>query len=115
MKLMLTKNQAKGMLGATSFEVKAQVDITPEEQKLIQHYGLQGAVLFSKKVTFFGKTTDKDIEVRVRDLLDGEGFRCKDLEEVIAYSESIKSACSTLKSYLDVAATFGGQEVFEIN
>jgi hypothetical protein len=114
MKLILMKNQAKGLLGATSFEVKSQVELTADEQKLIQHYGLNNAVLFSKKVTFFGQTTDRAIEVRVRDILGGEGFKCKDLEEVIAYSDSIKSACHTLKGYLEVAATFGGKEVFEI-
>jgi hypothetical protein len=114
MKLILMKNQAKGLMGATSFEVKSQVELTADERKLIDHYGLNSAVLFSKKVTFFGQTTDKAIEVRVRDILGGEGFKCKDLEEVIAYSDSIKSACATLKGYLEVAATFGGKEVFDI-
>lgn len=53
MKLTLMKNQAKGLLGATSFEVKSQVEITADEQKLIQHYGLNNAVLIFQKSYIF--------------------------------------------------------------
>ena len=114
MKLVLTKNQAKGMMGNVSFEVKALVQLSQEESSLIDHYKLCDAVLFSKKMVFLGQVMDKEAEVRVRDLLSGEGYKCKDLSEVIAYSDSVKSACETLKSYLEVARSFGGEEVVEI-
>ena len=43
MQLLLTKGQSKGLLGSVKFEVKAQVQLTDEEQELIRHYNLQYA------------------------------------------------------------------------
>jgi hypothetical protein len=114
MKLVLTKNQAKGMMGNVSFEVKASVQLSQEESSLIDHYKLRDTVLFSKKMVFLGQVTDKEVQVRVRDLLSGEAYKCKDLGEVIAYSDSVESACKTLKSYLEVARSFGGEEILEV-
>jgi hypothetical protein len=114
MKLVLTKNQAKGMMGNVSFEVKALVQLSQEESSLIDHYKLRDTVLFSKKMVFLGQVTDKEVQVRVRDLLSGEAYKCKDLSEVIAYSDSVQSACETLKGYLEVARSFGGEQVVEI-
>lgn len=112
MKLLITKNQSKGMMGGVSFEVRAQAQLTDEESKLVQYYKLDNEVLLSKKmINIWGQPTDHDVKVTVRQLLNGETFKCKDLNEVIAYTESLKSACGTLKSYLDVARGFGGQEV----
>ncbi|MEA5421358.1 hypothetical protein VB712_19205 [Spirulina sp. CCNP1310] len=114
MKLVLTKNQTKGMMGNVSFEVKASVKLSAEESSLIDHYKLRDTILFSKKMVFLGQIMDQEVQVRVRDLLSGEAYKCKDLSEVIGYSDSIKSACETLKAYLLVARNFGGEEIIEI-
>jgi hypothetical protein len=112
----MTKGQNKGMMGAVTFEVKAQAQLTEEERQLIQHYKMENEVLLSKKlVNIWGQPTDHDVKVSVRQLVTGEGYKCKDLGEVISYSDSLKSACSTLKAYLDVARGFGGQETFDID
>lgn len=115
MKLVMTKNQSKGMMGGVSFEVRGQIQLTAEEQKLVQHYKLENEVILSKKmINIWGQPTDHTVEVRVKQLLNGEAYKCKDLNEVISYSESLKSACGTLKSYLEVAREFGGEETYEI-
>lgn len=115
MKLHITKNQSKGMMGGISFEVKARVELSEDERKLIQHYKLDGEVLLSKKmINIWGQPTDREVLVAVRHLVNGESYKCKDLSEVIGYSESLKTACETLKAYLAVASTFGGNEVVEI-
>ena len=111
----MVKGQNKGLMGAVTFEVKAQAQLTEEERQLIQHYKLENEVLLSKKmVNIWGQLTDQDVKVSVRQLAMGESYKCKDLNEVISYSESLKSACQTLKAYLDVARSFGGQEAFDI-
>jgi hypothetical protein len=102
------------MMGNVSFEVKALGHLSQEESSLIDHYRMRDAILFSKKIVFLGQLTDKEVQVRVRDLLSGEAYKCKDLGEVIAYSDSVKSACETLKVYLEVARNFGGEEILEI-
>lgn len=115
MKLLLAKNQSKGLMGGVSFEVKARVELTQEEQELVKHYKLENEVLLSKKmVGFWGQPLDQTVQVSVKNLLNGENYKCKDLGEVIAYSDSLKSACKTLWVYLNVARSFGGQEVIEI-
>jgi hypothetical protein len=115
MKLILTKDQSKGMMGGVSFEVKAQVQLADEEKKLIQHYKLEKEILFQKKmVNIWGQPTDHLIDVKVMNLLSGQSYKCKSLDEVISYSDSLKEACETLKTYLEIAKSFGGQEVIEI-
>lgn len=114
MKLILTKDQSKGLMGGVSFEVKAQVQLTEEEKKLIQHYKLEKEILLQKRLIIWGQPTDHLIDVSVMNLLSGESYKCKSLEEVISYSDSLKEACKTLKIYLEIAKSFGGQEVIEI-
>lgn len=116
MNLVISKNQSKGMMGAVSFEVRAQAQLSEEERKLVQHYKLENEVLFSRKmVNLWGQSTDADVRVTVRQLLNGDTYKCKDLGEVIGYTDSLKDACQTLKAYLEVAREFGGQEVYEID
>lgn len=54
MKLVLSRNQNKGMMGGVNFEVKAQVQLTPEEQNLVKHYKLESEIALSKP-ELFGK------------------------------------------------------------
>ena len=115
MKLILTKSQSKGLLRGVRFEVKVEVELTDDEKDLIRHYKLEYEVLLSKKlVNIWGQPTDDDVNVTVSNLLNGEVYKCKDLGEVIAYSNNLVNACETLKSYLIVAGSFGGQEVIDI-
>ena len=115
MQLLLTKGQSKGLLGNVKFEVKAQVQLTDEERELIRHYNLQNEVLLSRKLNnIWGQPTDEDVKVTVSNLLNGETYKCKDLGEVITYSDNLVNACETLKAYLAVANDFGGQTVIEI-
>lgn len=114
MKLILIKDQSKGMMGKVSFEVKAEIQLSDEEANLIKHYKLENEILFQKKmVSIWGQPTDHLIDVRVKNLHSGEIYKCKSLDEVISYSDSLKSACETLKSYLEIAKSFGGKEVIE--
>lgn len=116
MKLVITKNQSKGIMGGVSFEVRAKVLLSDEEQKLVQHYNLSNEILLQKNlVSIWGQPTDTKLDIRVKQLLTGDAMKCKDLSEVIAFSDSLKSACETLKSYIQVAKEFGGEEVFEIS
>jgi hypothetical protein len=87
--------------------------LIPDEQNLIKHYNLETEVVFSKPELIFGRPTGNTINITVRQLLNGEAFKCKNLTEVLEYTESAKSACKNLKTWLVVASQFGGQEVVE--
>ena len=115
MKLFLTKNQSKGLLGGVKFEVTGEVELTDVERELIRRYNLDTEVLLAKPLNnLFGEPTDVTMDITIRDLLRGETYRCKDLSEVIAYSENLVEACDNLKTYLEVASNFGGQEIIDI-
>ena len=112
--LTITKNQNKGMMGGVSFEVRAKVQLTEEERNLVEHYKLRNEILFQKHlVNLWGKPTEKSSTVRVAELVDGATYKCKDLNEVMGYTESVKEACEALKTYLLLARSFGGEEVYE--
>ena len=116
MRLVMTKNQSKGMLGGVSFEVSAQVQLTEPERQLVTHYKLGNEVLLSKPmVNIWGQPTNTNMEVRLTQLVQGTVYKCKDLSEVITFSENVKNACITLRTYLAVASTFGGQEVIDFD
>jgi len=116
MRLRIIKGQNKGMLGGVSFQVQAQVELSDEERNLIQHYKLEKEVVLSKKlIGFWGQPLDVSVSVTVQKLMQGDTYKCKDLNEVIGYRDSLMEACKTLKGYLEVARSFGGEEVVEIS
>ena len=116
MKLAIQRGQAKGMMGmgAVSFEVRGQVQLTTEEAELVRHYKLDNEVLASKPLRILGADTGRVIQITVSTLISGTTHKAQSLGEVEGYAESLVSACKNLKSYLAVARTFGGQEVIDI-
>lgn len=114
MKLLLTRNQSKSMMGGVSFEVRGQVQFSNDEADLVRHYKLDNEVLAAKPLRVLGRDTGQVQEIRVKSLMNGDTYRAKDLGEVLAHTENLISACENLKTYLDVARKFGGQEAIEI-
>ena len=116
MKLRLVSGQSKGLMGGISFEVKGKVELTSEERELIRHYKMEGTPVLKKKAkNIWGQVTDIEVNVFVKNLLSGDSFKCKSLDEVISYRESLISACQNLKSYLDVARAFDNEEIIDID
>lgn len=116
MKLSMNSSQSKGMMGGVSFAITGKVSLTQEEQQLVRHYKLEGEVLFKKKIkNIWGQLTDTEVSVYVKNLVNGDSFKCKDLPEVIAYRDSLIAAARSLKTYLDVARTFDGEVVIDID
>ena len=116
MKLGVMMGQSKGLMGGVSFEVKCRIELTPEEQELVRHYKLEGETLTKKKMkNIWGQLTDTEVSISVGMLLRGDVFKCKNLSEVIAYRDSLVDGCRNLKAYLDVAKSFGGEVVMDID
>lgn len=114
MKLILIKNQSKGLFGGVKFEVQAQGELSDEERKLIHPYKLENEILFQKKlVNLWEQPTDYTLDVKVKDFLSWQTYKCKDLAEVISFAERLIEAGKMLKTYLAVAKSFGGQEIYE--
>ena len=118
MKLTITKSQSKGgMRGRISFEVQVQAQLTEEERNLVKDYKLETELLVSGYLPSFSIDSTKKpngVSLRVYDLIGGATYKGKDVIEATAYIASAKEACRKLKSYLEDAHTFGGEEVYEI-
>jgi hypothetical protein len=127
MKLLLRRDQRAGMMGMGSviFTLDVRAEITKDEWQDICTYKLNKTVLYSR-----GELVEKgsgllglasrlafkamNISVSVDDLARGKRIECKDIIEMLAVEEQIKEAAATLKSVLQAAAHFGGDEVVAI-
>jgi hypothetical protein len=50
------------------------------------------------------------LRVTVKSLMAGQHIECRDLNELLGAENAIREACQTLRTYLDIAATFDGKE-----
>lgn len=106
MKLIVKRDQDKAFLGGINFKLFCKVELTPEEQQLVNKYKLQNEVLTAKR--------DGSPDLTVNDLLRGVEEKLKSVDVLINNEEAIKVACKSFKDLLIVSASFGGQEVIEI-
>ncbi|MDD2228946.1 MAG: hypothetical protein PHY48_06010 [Candidatus Cloacimonetes bacterium] len=111
MKLTISRDQAKALLGGVNFELRAHVQLTQQESEIIKKYKAHKEVLLSKEMSLFGNKFN--IDIKIGDLVDGQAFKCKDISQIIETEKNIKEACASLKNYILVMNSFGGEEVFE--
>lgn len=113
MKLYITRDQSKGMLGGVKFELKARVELTSEEASLVEKYKVGKEVLLKKeiKIPFTGKAIVLDITIG--SLVSGQTFKCNDIAEILEYERNIKESCESFKNYVEVMKHFGGEEVIQ--
>lgn len=113
MKLYITRDQAKGLLGGVKFELRAKVELTKEENDLVNKYKADKEVLLQEeiKIPFTQKVVLLDI--KIGSLIMGQTFKCKDIADILEYEKNVKEACETFKEYIEVMKNFGGKEVVE--
>lgn len=113
MKLFITRDQAKGLLGGVKFELRARTELMDEENELVKKYKADKEVLLQKeiKIPFTKKAVLLDINIG--SLMQGQTFKCKDIADILEYEKNVKEACETFKDYIEVMKNFGGEEVIE--
>ncbi|MCB5261671.1 MAG: hypothetical protein LHW64_08515 [Candidatus Cloacimonetes bacterium] len=109
--LKIVRDQSKALLGGINFELKAQVELTSEEAELIKKYKAHKEVLLSKEVSLLGNKFN--IDIKIADLVDGQAFKCKDIAQILETEDNVKEACKSMKNYIMVMKSFGGQETYE--
>ncbi len=117
MKLTIKRNQAdvKGFLGGhkgVQFSLFVKADIRPEEKALIEKY-MVGEWVLATREFFIGKEK-YDRKITVSTLIKGDSSTVSNLADLQRWEQDIKEGCVTLKSALEVMATFGGEETIEI-
>ena len=125
MKLLLRRDQKSGLIGKVTFTLAVRAELTDEEKNNIKKYKLGDTMLYERMTL-----TDKgsgllgvasrlafkamNLSVSVNDLSDGKKIDCKDIVEMLAVEDQIREAAQTFKNVLEAAATFGGEEVIEL-
>ena len=125
MKLLLRRDQKSGLIGKITFTLAVRAELSDEEKNNIKKYKLGDTMLYERMTL-----TDKgsgllgvasrlafkamNLSVSVNDLSDGKKIDCKDIVEMLAVEDQIREAAQTFKNVLEAAATFGGEEVIEL-
>lgn len=115
MKLHIKRNQEqeKGFFGGNkgvNFSLHCKAEYTPAERALIEKYKLEDQSIAEYRI----RGMEQKFNLTVGGLGHGFANTLKDLGELLELEETIKNSCKTLKNYLAVATTFGGQETFEV-
>jgi hypothetical protein len=113
MKLSITRDQAKGLLGGVKFELSARAQLTNDESELVKKYKADKVVLLKKKIEipFTGRAVELDI--KIENLLAGQTFKCADVNDILETEKNVKEAAQNFKTYIEIMKNFGGQEVIE--
>ena len=111
MKLILERDQDKGLMGGVSFILYARTELTENEIEMVKKYKAHKEQLLTKTISILGRKMD--LIITIGGLIDGQKFKCKDIGEILAYEAEIKEACGRFKNYLEVMKSFGGKEVIE--
>jgi len=113
MKLTITRDQSKKMMGGVSFELFAKVELTGEEAELIKKYKAERESLVKKEIKIPLTGRSIVLNITIGDLVSGQSFKCNDIAEILETENNIKESCVVFKNYLEVMRHFGGQEVIQ--
>ncbi len=130
MQLRLNRRQrTTGLTGSKIvFSLEAKVDLTPDEATYVKRYKMGDEILYSKeRVTpdSSGEASFRSLArnlafaatvltITINDLVRGRVVECKDILEMLAIEDQIRSACGVFKNVLESAAFFDGEEVIEL-
>lgn len=119
MRLILTKkqNQKHGLLGGNRgvwFSLHARVDLTPEEQSLVDTYRMGGHTLAVYTHPKFLSEDEVIVKLTPSMLIDGyETPATTSVTRLWELEDNIKDACGIFKKFLVLMESFGGEEIIE--
>lgn len=125
MKLLLRRDQKSGMLTSKiTFTLSVRAELTEAEKENVKKYKLGDTVLYAEREVVGGsgllgmasRLAFKAINltIQVDDLAKGKVIEAKDIVEMLAIEEHVRTAAENFKAVLDAAAKFGGEEVIEL-
>lgn len=115
MKLYIRKDQSKKLMGGTKFELEARVELSSNEIELVKKYKADKEILMKREIRI--PLTDKSLylNITIGSLLAGQTFKCGDISEILEYEKLVKESCEAFKNFIEVMASFGGEEVIEFS
>ena len=126
MKLILRRNQKKGLVGNTiAFTLDARADVSEEEMSRINKYKMGNTILCEKRyelkdgggllsVIMRWWYRSREFSLTINDLVRGKHVECKDVVELLNMEKEITQSCEKFKQILEAATHFGGEYVIEL-
>lgn len=119
MELLLMRDQKGGLMGGIKFQLTAKAKLAPEESDAVKRYKLGSTLLYEKPATPPDRNSITSLlahkllvpRIDVNDLVNGTTIEAKDILEVMAAEEQIKTAAEMFHKMLTAAKTFGGETV----
>lgn len=119
MELLLTREQAGGMLGGIKFQLTAKARLSDDESAAVKKYKMGETILYEKDAaapdprSFLSLARHRFTvpRIQVRDLVEGKTIETKDIAEIMDAEAQIKDAAKVFHFMLKSAASFGGETV----
>ena len=130
MQLIVRRNQDRGLLGGISFTLDVRVVLNEDEQALVKKYKVQKMTLFKKEGGLLGDLVKKAVKdensimglflersqsMTIETLQKGVTTKAKDVSVLLEQEERAREVCKNLKIFLNVMASFGGEEIIDID
>ena len=132
MKLLIRREQKRGMMGKQKYTLYIRAQLTEAEHEIVRQNRLENELLlyFDKDAQSAGyarRTKDqggfmglamrlmRDVSLTVAKLIEGASFTCDNVGQLLDVEAEAASAAIQLKRYLNVAATFGGEVAIDID
>ncbi len=119
MELLLTREQAGGILGGIKFQLTAKAKLSDAEATAVKKYKMGDTILYEKQGerpdsgSFMSLARHRFMvpRIQVRDLVDGKMIETKDIAEILDAEAQLMDAAKVLHFMLQAASTFGGETV----
>ena len=126
MKLVIKRSKKSSLTGKSKYELYVRADITDEEKALIKENSLGKTLVVYHSKTGVGALADfsfwaalwrmfRDTQMTVDTFVRGTTFTCKDVTELIRIEDEARGASLMLRTILEMAKTFGGEEVIDVD
>ena len=126
MKLVIKRAKKSGLSGKSKYELYVRADISEEEKTLIKENSLGKTLVVYHNKTGLGAFADFsfwsalwrmffDTAMTVDTFVRGTTFKCKDVTELIRIEDEARGAALMLRTILEMAKTFGGEEVIDVD
>ena len=117
MELLLTREQAGGMLGGVKFQLTAKAKLSDDESAAVKKYKMGDTILYEKQSdkpdpnSFLSLARHRFTvpRIQVRDLVDGKTIETKDILEILDAEEQLTDAAKAFHKMLRAASKFGGE------
>jgi hypothetical protein len=126
MKLVIKREKKSGFSGKSKYGLYVRADISEEEKTLIKENSLGKTLVVYHNKTGLGAFADFsfwsalwrmffDTAMTVDTFVRGTTFKCKDVTELIRIEDEARGAALMLRTILEMAKTFGGEEVIDVD